>query len=603
MSIQNNFPAIRPSLNLDFANTKELDPRITFARASTATYYGTQTAKAEENLLLWSQDFQQTGWLLTASTIAANNQTAPDGTTTADTLTFAGGGASCRISRNITASALDTTRSVFVKAGTTSFVQFLSSGDANAFANFDVSTGTVGTVGSGVTASAISVGSGWYRLVMAFAKAGATEFRVQGIDSNTAAYGSTLTTGGTVFLWGAQLEQRSAVTDYTPTTTQPITNYIPVLETAASGVARFDHNPTTFESLGFLVEEQRTNLVTYSEQFDDAAWSKSGTTITANTIVAPDGTLTGDKLVENTSSGIQHRIGQSIATTTNQTYTFTFYAKAGETPEFVAQIVASGSSATTSSIGFAITDGVISPFGIAGIVSSSSAQAVGNGWYRCSVVYTLNGTVTDHQVRIFPRSTASYTGDGYSGVYIWGAQLEAGAFPTSYVKTEASQVTRAADSASMTEANFSSWYRADEGTLYAEWQKFAPSSFQAIALASDGTTLNVIALGHGSISGSNNSLRFDVNVGNVSQVQITTIANTPSNTFAKTAAAYAVNDFSVVSNGGANGTDTSGVLPVVNRLSIGANSINTGGFLNGTIRKLSFYSKRLSNVELQGLTS
>jgi len=195
------------------------------------------------------------------------------------------------------------------------------------------------------------------------------------------------------------------------------------------------------------------------------------------------------------------------------------------------------------------------------------------------------------------------TGNGFSGIFFWGAQLEAGAFPTSYIPTVASQVTRAADSANMLGVNFSSWYRADEGTLYAEWQKFAPSAFQSVVMASDGTSSNVFAIGHGSIFGGNNNLRFDVSAGGTSQASITTITNSPSNTFAKTAAAYAVNDFSVVSNGGSAGTDTLGVLPVVNRLIIGANAAGTGTFLNGTIRKLAYYPKRLSNTEIVALTS
>jgi hypothetical protein len=595
MSIQNNFPAIRPSLNLDFANTKELDSRVTFTRASTATYYGTQTAKAEENLLLWSQDFQQTGWLLTASTIAANNQTAPDGTTTADTLTFAGGGASCRISRNITASALDTTRSVFVKAGTTSFVQFLSSGDANAFANFDVSTGTVGTVGSGVTASAISVGSGWYRLVMAFAKAGATEFRVQGIDSNTAAYGSTLTTGGTVFLWGAQLEQRSSVTAYTPTTTQPITNYIPVLETAASGVARFDHNPITFESLGFLVEEQRTNLFTYSDDFANAAWSKTRSSISSNVIIAPDGTLTGDKLVDTADASTTHFITQSTSFVSGTTYTTTLYAKQGEI-----RYVRLGFGAPAFGViqigFFDLQDGVVT--GTAGTVTTSMTS-VGNGWWMIRVTATATATTTDAiSINLSASGTGSnYTGDGYSGLYIWGAQLEAGAFPTSYIPTVASQVTRAADSASITGANFSSWYRADEGTFYIDYYERAfgvgHQNFSAAASNTDRIT-------------------FTVTVANLIDAQIissgTDTFTGPSITLtaqnSKVSLAYALDNAGFSANGSAAITDLSVVLPAQPPTAIYLGSSLTGtANINSTIKKLAFYPKRISDTELIGLTS
>jgi hypothetical protein len=86
MSIAQNFPTISPSLSLDFANVQALDPRITFTRASTATYYGTRTALAEQNLLLYSQEFDNAAWTKTSTTVTANSTTAPDGTTTADTL-------------------------------------------------------------------------------------------------------------------------------------------------------------------------------------------------------------------------------------------------------------------------------------------------------------------------------------------------------------------------------------------------------------------------------------------------------------------------------------------------------------------------------------
>ena len=101
-----------------------------------------------------------------------------------------------------------------------------------------------------------------------------------------------------------------------------------VMQTAASGVARFDSNPTTGESLGLLIEEQRTNLLTYSAQFDNAAWSKPNSdTITANTVVAPDGVLSGDAFVETTATGT-HTLFQNATLVGGTVYTLSVYLQA-----------------------------------------------------------------------------------------------------------------------------------------------------------------------------------------------------------------------------------------------------------------------------------
>ena len=84
MTIQQNYPSTKPALLLDFANTKKLDPRITFTRASTATYYdGKTNAKAEENLLVRSQEFDNAIWAKTTTTVTTNSFVAPDTTASA----------------------------------------------------------------------------------------------------------------------------------------------------------------------------------------------------------------------------------------------------------------------------------------------------------------------------------------------------------------------------------------------------------------------------------------------------------------------------------------------------------------------------------------
>ena len=613
MAIQSNFPAIKPTLLLDFANTKQLDPRVTFTRASTGTFYGTQTAKAEENLLLQSQDFT-TFWDLTNGvTATANTTVAPDGTTTADTLAETAT-TSIHTSAQAVTSSGTVTLSVFAKLNSgTPFLTIGVNRDVSNYtsATFDLSAGTstqTQAVGNYTSASATitAVAQGFYRCTLTVTTDSVATARV-GLNNTGTPTASNRGFGATylgvvtnsVFVWGAQLEQRSAVTAYTVTTTQPITNYIPVLQTAASGVARFEHNPITFESLGLEIEEQRTNLVTYSEQFNDAAWTKNNATITANTIVAPDGTLTGDNLVEDTTTAA-HQVLQAFAGFTSGTaYTSTIYAKnAGRRYLRLTFAVATPFSAESGWI-FDLETGTL--FGSAIGSATATITAVGNGWYRCAITATATGTGTSSIiVRLFSGSSSTYTGNGYSGIFIWGAQLEAGAFPTSYIQTVASQVTRAADAASMTGTNFSSWYNQAEGSLYVESQRAAAntaSGFPRVASVNDGTANNEIAT---LWSNTTNKLYGTVVSGGAIQADVGYTSQTQTSTY-KTALAYRVNDFAFTANSAVVQTDAAGVVPVVSSLSIG-NIVGVAN-LNGTIRKIAYYPLRVTNANLQALTS
>jgi len=177
MAIKNNFPATRPSLNLDFANTKQLDPRITFTRATSGTYYdGKTVAKAEENLLTFSEDFDAAVWGKTDGTVTANTDTAPDGTTTADT--FAATSANATLMQAITASALIHTFTVFLKRKT--------------------GAGTIEIQSVAGAWTSVTLTASWQRFeVSATPTAGS---RASGVR--------IVTSGDEVFVWGAQLEQR-----------------------------------------------------------------------------------------------------------------------------------------------------------------------------------------------------------------------------------------------------------------------------------------------------------------------------------------------------------------------------------------------------------
>jgi len=366
-----------------------------------------------------------------------------------------------------------------------------------------------------------------------------------------------------------------------------------VLKTAASGVARFDHNPVTGESLGLEIEEQRTNLLTYSEQFDNAAWTKGLSSITTNAIAAPDGTLTADKLVEDTSNG-SHLIRQSVTgLASGSTLTLSVYLKAAE--RTTAQIYFNDNASTGNRIqaDFNLSSGTTSSATNFGTFTgaSSSITSVGNGWYRCTISGVAVGvTAVGNRVIM---STANYTGDGTSGIYIWGAQLEVGGFATSYIQTVASQVTRAADAASMTGTNFSSWYSQGQGTLYTEFNPLALAASSGVVI-NDNTTSNRIRLATTSVSD-----QGTVTTSGTAQAVLD--GGTPAaNTMMKLAMAYQVNNFALSLNGATAATDTAGTVPVVSQLQIGSETTTVG---NLTIKKMAYYPIVSTATQLQALTS
>jgi hypothetical protein len=629
MSIQNNFPAIKPTLLLDFANVKQLDPRITFTRASTATFYdGRTVAKAEENLLtqsgnvsIWTQAFG-------LGSITANATTAPDGTTTAGFVPVDSGTSRHFVGSQrggIAAIGATITGSVFLKASTYGFASVqlsnatVSAGTPRYAISVDLSNGTIGgftgnTGVSGQTASAVSVGNGWYRVILTMTTTNAGDgagmnILVTPMPTNGSGYSDggailpSFTGDGTsgIFVWGAQAEQRSTATAYTATTTAPITNYIPVLLTAASGVARFQHDPITDESLGLLIEEQRTNLLNYSEQLDNAAWTKVNATVAANTVVAPDGALTAD--TQTRSSTAASYIVQSITKAASSiAYTLSVFAKAS-VGDFIALQIQGTFPARAWAV-FNIRTGAISTAATAVTFTSPSATitSVGNGWYRVTVTATSDTATTLGSYVSFNSNNIDINGTdsaSNSAGFIWGAQLEAGAFATSYTPTVASQVTRSADAASMTGTNFTSWYSQSEGTLYGEANAKSSGAFLE---ANNGTSNERLAI---SIDGTNSRLAgVDANAGTYYAIIYSVAGTAPLNTSNKGAFAYKVNDFALSANANTVATDTGGLVANPTQLRVGSSGLGaTGEYLNGTIKKIAYYPLRVTNAQLQALTT
>lgn len=174
-----------------------------------------------------------------------------------------------------------------------------------------------------------------------------------------------------------------------------------------------------------------TNLLTQSQTFDNAAWSNTNASVTPDTIIAPDGTLTADKLVENNLTG-QHFTQQNF-TFSNIAYTTSVYAKPGG-HDYI-RIALVDSTGVLRAAYFNITTGTLGT--VAGSFIASIVPAA-NGFYRCIVTWTSNAAANSVLVgNANADNTVSYPGDGTSGAYLWGAQLQTGITATEYVPTVA----------------------------------------------------------------------------------------------------------------------------------------------------------------------
>jgi len=374
------------------------------------------------------------------------------------------------------------------------------------------------------------------------------------------------------------------------------------LQTATNDVPRFDYNPSTLAAQGLLIEESRTNLLTRSEEFNDAAWTKTNSSITANAATSPSGTVTADKLIEALDVNLVHQTTQSSVTIVSLgAYTASCYVKADTRTRVRIGFLVAGTSGVTADAN--LTAGTItaaSAFG-GGSAVGSSIQAINNGWYRITVSGTgAAGTSGECRLELLDASgNRQYNGDGTSGLFIWGAQLEAGAFPTSYIPTTTTALTRAADVASVN--TLSPWFNASTGTLFTESQQLPGQTaavFPRIAVIDDGSTNNSIL----NLWRSDTSRLYGaVRVGAVDQADVGTTGVTQTNVN-KIGFAYATNDFAASVNGGAPSTDTLGAVPSgLTTLRIGRSSGTD--FLNGYLRRITYYPRRLSNAELQAITA
>ena len=362
-----------------------------------------------------------------------------------------------------------------------------------------------------------------------------------------------------------------------------------IIQTAAANVPRFDHDPANNNaSLGLLIEESRTNLVTYSEEFDNAAWnSVSSLTVSATTNTAPNDTNTAYLIYPNTS-GNSLTIDQNFGSATG-TFTSTIFAKA-DGKSWLVLWGARGSKRAW----FNVSTGVK---GTVDLGLTASIVPLPNGWYQCSVTETISAQRWFYAAPADNDGSTAVTTSGTDGILIWGAQLEEGSFPSSYVPTTNAAVTRAADVASITGSNFSSWYNQSEGTLFANADRIN-SGVDTVDFAMIGTSGSLVfnpqSWGIYAPSGYNNSYGF---VRTSSAYQFSdgsAILN------AKSALSISGTSVSFCSSGSAI---VSGSIP---SMPTGVNELylNSGvtGSPNKTISRLTYFPERLPDATLQAIT-
>lgn len=629
MGIGRFFPDSRPALDLNFARTKRLDPRISYSRASAGTYGGsdgliksaaTNEARFDHSpatggslgLLVEEARTNRVGysatpfdsWTKTGCQVLPiyGEQVAPDGTSICRLIQENTSTGAHQLSTSFDNDSSLKSYTLFVKPKNRTRFQLVLSTTNAAAATFNLTTLSIQYQANAGNGYIIPLSNGWYRVGVSHTSAsdnrGYPEIKL--LDNNGASsYAGDGSSG--IYVWGFQYEFGSFFTSYIPTpatftsraSSATFYNVSGVVQTVSSGVARnntfFPDGNGIMRSAGLLLEPAASNLLIYSQEFNNSAWSKTGATVLADVILAPDLTATADKFT-STSGESLIAIQQSVSVTPGSGYTASVFAKAAEINVLNLQLqgTAQGNVFVTANL----TTGAISDKG--------TIQKLANDWYRISKSFTQGSGNTINLVLALPSGTSPG-----SGIYVWGAQLELGNFASSYILTSGATATRAADSSTsatvtrsadvavISGASFNEWYNQSEGTILAQYS--VPSAgVNGIASFNDNSSSERIEVFASGVDPK--ALVVD---GNSTQVDLDggTIAG---GVIVKTAVAYALNDFAVSHANGNVVIDSGGTLPTVDRLFIGSNQASNRQ--NGAMRRFSYWPNRLSNAILRGMT-
>lgn len=375
-------------------------------------------------------------------------------------------------------------------------------------------------------------------------------------------------------------------------TTRASTGYA---QTSSGLLVPFASNVPRITDQGLLVEEARTNLVLQSQTFG-TSWTASNTTVTSDAAVAPDGTTTADQVSDGVATGVFHSVDSANLTTVNATvYTASIYAKANS-GQFLQIAGFNGSFGANAWGNFDLVAGVVGTMGSA--VTASSITSLGNGWYRCSITVPATASTGSGGV-FFPiitaaNSTRAPTFNGANRTFfVWGAQLEAGSFPTSYIPTTTVAVTRAADVITLTGAAATAVQGAT-GSILAQTNTLVNGT---------GTYSPYIVGGNDQ----NNSAFTRVNTATTSYSKLAnTVLNSTLGSGAyntgrvKTGVAWSAAGRSLVANNGTVATDANApTAPTTTYIG----SVNGSSPANGLFERVTIWNSRLADATFKANTA
>lgn len=361
------------------------------------------------------------------------------------------------------------------------------------------------------------------------------------------------------------------------------------IEGVNADLPRFDYDPITLAPKGLLIEEARTNSIAPSADFAGAFWDRSGTaTVTTDQVSSPDNTQTADLFrCGATAASEVRRVGLSLAA---GSHTFSVFAEK-EASNFVVLQFFDATTTSFQRVWFDLNAGTVGTSASGGTniaLSSTKIEAYANGFYRCTITVVFTASTTTGRTGIFvSNADGLLNGNASSGIYLWGAQLETGAFATSYIPTTTTSLTRNADAVSMTGTNFSDWYNATESSVVVQYG--GQSSFGRAFTFSDGTTANQIWIEPTYTVRASAATQYTTAIPGISYP-------------AKVSLVFKQNRFAAVANGGTVVSGTSGNIPVVDRLYIGSNATGAGSFVNNTIAKFMYYPQALLNAEARAFS-